>query len=207
MKRVVLSIACALGVLDCHQAYAIPQVDLLLISRDECVFGDTDLIIRDLARDYSLGHRDSQLVLEVRNERTQEDVFRQTLVDLRNEERNSDLFARVFNGGLNFAISGLQESEYSVSICKIPANTPRACQNIRPKGFEEMAKDHEQDAPSSAQENRLYFFNTFTVTPTRVDPRVEDKDDRRVLNSMPFEMKDGVLIIDLPKANTDKCHQ
>jgi hypothetical protein len=178
----------------------------LVISRDECVFGDSDLIIRDLARDYSLGHRDSQLVLEVRNERNQEEVFRQTLVDLRNDERKSDLFARVFNGGLNFAISGLQESEYSVSICKTRAHTPRACQNIRPKGFEEMAKDHEGDAPSSAQEDRLYFFNTFRVSPTRVDPHVEDKDERRLLNSMPFEMKDGVLIIDLPKANPDTCH-
>ena len=49
------------------------------------------------------------------------------------------------------------------------------------------------------------LFNIFQITPSGLDFARVAKDKRRILNSMPLEMVDGALIIDLPKADREKC--
>jgi hypothetical protein len=205
MKRTTLYVLCLIGILHSFSAHAFPQLKFSIISRDECVFGDSDLIVRDFVKDYAAEHLDSQLLLEVRNMISKVILLKQTLVNLRDGDRKTDPFSRVFEDGLAFSLSQLPLGEYSIAICKIDSATTSSCDTIQVKSFEEMAKDHQEGGTPLVGENRLYYFNTFQITPSGLDFARVAKDKRRILNSMPLEMVDGALIIDLPKADREKC--
>jgi hypothetical protein len=205
-KLFALAVSSLVGVLSAAGASAIPQVNLSIISRDECVFGDMDLIIRDLARDYSLGHFETRLLLHVRKVGSHDTVFSETLVNLQNSDRRTDLISRVFEGGLNFSLSDLSDGEYSVSVCKVASRRTTSCDAIQSKAFEEMAKDHQEDLAPSTREDRLYYFNTFTISPAGTDISPRAREQGRILNSMPLEIVNGTILLDLPKADEGKCH-
>lgn len=188
--------------------WAASELNVKIISRDECVFGDADLIFMDFKKDISYTYLDSKLLFEVWDEKTKKLVFKETLVDLAESDRAKDKFDSVFSNpqdGLTLNIKGVVDSVLSISICKVGDAAVDTCRNLKPQSFDQLFKEHSENKQTHTRTNKLYYFKKFSITKGKFNPREYFEDDKDLVDSMALEFRSGALVINLPKNNPAKC--
>ena len=205
MNRLIKSCCAVVLTLLSGQALAVETVDLRIISNKECVFGDADLILRDFIKDASFHYETSKLVLEIRNTDNNKLVLSELLVDLSHQDRAKDPFNRVFDSGLVIPLKDLDNSTYSVALCKLGSGEAESCADLKPQSFDEMFEEHLHSEQNSKQFDKLYYFRQFKVHGTVIETRDVPEDPRDAVRSMPIEESRGELVLRLPRNDAQHC--
>lgn len=182
------------------------DLNIKIISTEECVFGDADLIIRDLSKDLSFHYLDTKLLIEVREEKTQKLLLNEVLADLSQPDGTKDRISEVFKPeGLALHIKDVEDSIYTISICKVGESEVTSCQSLKPQSFDELMKEHKSTKLDNARYNKLYYFKKFAFEKGKFNANVSFEDERALAKSMDLELKNGLLLVKLPQNSPNKC--